>query len=124
MTKKCSRVSGAWKKSCKGLVPAGSFLNRCVRHRGLVWYILKDEASQRDAENKDGKEGVGRGREAPGFWSCMQQAVCIEMAQMFREEHRCRQCRPHSSALRGSKPEVEMAARVYCPTLGSWDRFW
>lgn len=62
-------------ESLQGSVPGESFLYRCLWHRGLAWYILEDEASQRDAENKDEMEGVGRGREAPGLPSCVQQAV-------------------------------------------------
>lgn len=94
-------------ENLQGSVPGESFLYRCLWHRGLVWYILKDEASQRDAENKDGMEGVGRGREAPGLLSC-----CIQVAQ--RESHRealpegrwCRLCL-HSSAPPGSSPRLK-----------------
>lgn len=93
-------------ESLQGSVPAGSFLYRCLWHTGLVWYVLKDETSQRDEEKKDGMEGVGR--EAPGLLSCVQQAVCIQMAQReghreaLCEQHRCRWCRLHSSAPCGS----------------------
>lgn len=46
-----------------------------------MWYVLKDEASQSDTENKVRMEGAGRDREAPGLLSWVQEAVCIEMAQ-------------------------------------------
>ena len=114
-------------ESWQGSVPAGSFLYRCLWHRGLVWYVLKDEASQRDAENKDEMEGVGRGREAPGILSCVQQAVCIQMAQReghqeaLREGHRCRACRLHGSAPCGSSLRLKWQLGgivLHCEKLG------
>jgi len=83
-----------------------------------VWSVLKGESSQRDTENKDGMEGVGRDGEAPGLQSSVQQAVCTQTAQ--REGDQEALCEGHwgrwCSTLR-KQPGVETALRGCCPTL-------